>query len=656
MKHSSSARHLQTPGRLRPTAFGLRRTHRLRLGELLVAQGDLSARNQFRVVSKQSRIEARFGDILLANKLVDKDRLYDAIAAQFDAPVARLDLDPPDPRLMTMFGAQACLRAEVLPWRKQNGRIVVATSRPDQFEAHRNRLEGLFGPVDMAICDERDLHRAILDMQPKSLVERAETRVHVSESCRNWAPRRLFLWVICLMILTLVATLNTPGILVHVALGWAVFSLLAMTLLKIVIIANHVRDRGPTTSVPGTNPAPIIARLPAVSILVPLFHERQIAHHLIKRLSRLDYPRELLDICLVVEADDEITRATLSEIDLPPYMRQIVVPVSALKTKPRAMNYALDFCRGKFVGIYDAEDAPDPDQIRRVVERFHQRGPDVACLQGVLDFYNARTNWMSRCFSIEYATWFRLILPGMDRLGLAIPLGGTTLFFRREVLEELGGWDAHNVTEDADLGIRLARHGYRTELIDTVTQEEANCWFWPWVKQRSRWLKGYAITWAVHMRQPRLLFRELGAWKFFGVQLLFLGTISQFLMAPLLWMLWLVPFGVIDPVSQFLAPGLFLWLTGIFILSEVVSILAGLLAIRGTQHARLGIWVPTMMLYFPMAALAAYKGVLELITRPFYWDKTAHGLDQPSGDPTQGSQSRDCAHAPNAHSVARPGP
>ena len=136
-------------------------------------------------------------------------------------------------------------------------------------------------------------------------------------------------------------------------------------------------------------------------------------------------------------------------------------------------------------------------------------------MQGVLDFYNPAVNWLSRCFTIEYATWFRVILPGMQRLGLAVPLGGTTLFFRRDVLTSLGGWDAHNVTEDADLGIRLARHGYVTHLLPTVTFEEANCHVLPWIKQRSRWLKGYAITWLVHMRQPALLWSQLGAWRFF---------------------------------------------------------------------------------------------------------------------------------------------
>ena len=296
-----------------------------------------------------------------------------------------------------------------------------------------------------------------------------------------------------------------------------------------------------------------------------------------------------------------------------------------MKTKPRALNYALDHCLGTIVGVYDAEDAPEPQQIRKVVQRFHQSGPDVACLQGVLDFYNPRSNWLARCFTIEYAAWFRLFLPGIERLGLAVPLGGTTLFFRRAALEELGGWDAHNVTEDADLGLRIARHGYRTELIDTVTLEEANCRARPWIKQRSRWIKGFMMTWATHMRQPTQLWRQLGPKRFAGFQILFLGSIVQALLAPLLWSFWLVPLGLPHSLASAMPVPLFtaLWLT--FLATEALTIGFGMAGLARTRHRMNPLWVPTVSLYHPLATLAAYKAGWELLTRPFYWDKTSHG-------------------------------
>ena len=358
---------------------------------------------------------------------------------------------------------------------------------------------------------------------------------------------------------------------------------------------------------------------------MPLDNEREIAGRLVKRLSALDYPRELLDICLVVEADDTLTRDVLARTALPRWMRQVTVPPGAVRTKPRAMNFALDFCRGSIIGVYDAEDAPEPGQIMKVVSRFAERGPSVACLQGVLDFYNARENWLARAFAIEYAAWFRIMLPGLDKMGFAVPLGGTTLFFRRTALEELGGWDAHNVTEDADLGIRLARHGYRTELMDTVTKEEANCRPWPWIKQRSRWIKGYAMTWGVHMRDPRRLYAELGLRKFLGVQFLFLGTLSQFVLAPVLWSFWLLAFGLPHPLQAVLPAWAFWGLGTVFFLAELLTIAVGMMAVADAEHRFLVKWVPTLHVYWPLASIAAIKGMAEIATRPFYWDKTRHG-------------------------------
>jgi cellulose synthase/poly-beta-1,6-N-acetylglucosamine synthase-like glycosyltransferase len=250
----------------------------------------------------------------------------------------------------------------------------------------------------------------------------------------------------------------------------------------------------------------------------------------------------------------------------------------------------------------------------------------------VLDYYNPRTNWLSRCFTIEYAGWFRLILPGIARLGLVVPLGGTTLFLRRPVLEALGGWDAHNVTEDADLGVRLARHGYRTELVETVTGEEANCRAIPWVKQRSRWIKGYLMTWAVHMRDPGLLYRQVGLRAFLGFQVMFLGTILQFLLAPLMWTLLLVPLGFDHPLLSVLPPAAYWAMMAAFLLSEAASLAVGIVGIRRTDHRLSFWWVLTMKLYFPLATLAAYKAVAELVTRPFYWDKTTHGLFDQAAD------------------------
>jgi cellulose synthase/poly-beta-1,6-N-acetylglucosamine synthase-like glycosyltransferase len=206
-----------------------------------------------------------------------------------------------------------------------------------------------------------------------------------------------------------------------------------------------------------------------------------------------------------------------------------------------------------------------------------------------------------------------------------VPLGGTTLFFRRAALEGMGGWDAHNVTEDADLGIRLARRGFRTELIDTVTKEEANCRPWPWIKQRSRWIKGYAMTYGVHMRAPRRLLAELGWRKTIGVQVLFLGTLSQFVLAPFLWSFWVTALGFSHPVVDRMPGWMGLTMAGAFFSAEIVNIAIGISALGAPEHRFLRKWVPTLHFYYPLATLAAVKAIAEIVTRPFYWDKTHHG-------------------------------
>ncbi len=311
------------------------------------------------------------------------------------------------------------------------------------------------------------------------------------------------------------------------------------------------------------------------------------------------------------------------------------MPRGTVETKPRAMNYALPFCKGEIVGIYDAEDKPDPQQIRTVVDHFMEAGPDVGCVQGYLDFYNPEDNWLSRWFTIDYALWFRVVLLGIQRLGLPIPLGGTTVFFRRRVLEEIGCWDAHNVTEDADLGMRLARHGYRCEMIATTTEEEACCERpGRWVRQRSRWLKGYAITWATHMRRPDRLLHDLGPLGFAWFQVLFLGGLTAYLALPLFWLAFFLGLAGV-PVAAVLPHGLGPALFGALMLGTAVDWLGAAIALSETGRARLIPWIAGLPLYGLLGAAAAYRAIAEVLYEPFHWHKTQHtGLEGRQDDAT----------------------
>ena len=590
------------------------------LAARLLRDGLVAPDDIVQALARQADGQTCLTDILRSRDLLPQAQLLEATAKEHDAQVVNPLRRLPDSRLVDQLGAGFCLREHLLPWQKVGQAIVVITARPAEFERHRPRLEATFGPVTMALASTEDIQHVLMAQHGKALAHAAETRVPGAESCRVLTSPLTNHRASLLAITAILAVWMAPVMVGLAATFVAVATLVLLNALKLAAAFATLRTP------PRAEPPLDAEALPVISVIVAMYEEADIAPRLVRRLSRLDYPREKLEILLAVEAADTVTRQALAAADLPVWMRVIVVPEGEVTTKTRALNVALEHCRGTVVGVYDAEDAPAADQLRKVAARFAARDDSVACLQGKLDFYNPTTNWLSRCFTIEYAVWFRLILPGLARLGLVIPLGGTTLFFRRSALDRLGGWDAHNVTEDADLGLRLARYGMTTEIIDTVTEEEANCRTVPWIKQRSRWIKGYIMTWAVHHRDPILLWRQLGSWRFIGVQLLFLGTLAQVLLAPLLWSFWLVPLGLPHPVADAMPRGLWVSMFAIFMISEAFGIVLGIVALGRTGHRITRLWVPTLHFYHPLAAIASYKAAWEAVVRPFFWDKTKHGL------------------------------
>ena len=597
----------------------------LPVSQILLDRGAVSPQVMLGALAEAARIAQPVAHVIEAEGIATREEVLAAQAGRFGAMILRRAENPPDPALACLLPAGFCLTHAVLPWMRIGETLVLATARPEGFDDLRARLPNEIGPVMMALTLEQDIHDTISEMHGAVLAREAETWRPPAESCRDLnraSPGRKALGAL-MAVAVVLALVLAPTLFFAAGLALALGSLVAAQVLKLAALAAAARRPMPAPR-PVLPPDP-----PTVSIMVPLFREEEIASTLVARLQRLTYPRSLLDIVLVLEAGDEKTRAALDRTRLPPWFRFVAVPPGPVTTKPRALNHAFRFTRGEIVGVYDAEDAPAPDQIDRVVSHFSRAPPDVACLQGILDFYNPRANWLSRCFTIEYASWFRVILPGLARLGFPIPLGGTTIFFRRAALEACHGWDAHNVTEDADLGMLLARKGYRTELLPSVTREEANNRFWPWVRQRSRWLKGYAITWWVHSRRPARLLRELGAWKFAGMQLLFLTTVLQFTLAPLLWSFWLIIFGLPHPLDAWLTRETLGMLTAAFLSAEAASILVGIVAIARSPHRSLLPWVPTLFAYFPLGTLAIYKGIWEVLRNPFFWDKTQHGHSAP---------------------------
>lgn len=378
--------------------------------------------------------------------------------------------------------------------------------------------------------------------------------------------------------------------------------------------------------------------LPVYTVLCPLYREGPVVAQLVAALAQFDYPADRLDIRLLVEGDDAETRGVLDALALPPQVSVIIVPPCAPRTKPKALTYALANATGRYVAIYDAEDLPAPDQLRRAREVFETQPPwpsrPVGCVQARLRIHNAGQSFLSGQFALEYMALFDGLLPAIVALRLPVPLSGTSNHFPVEVLHAIGAWDPYNVTEDADLGLRLARSGYRTALLASDTYEEAPITFGNWLGQRTRWLKGWMQTYAVHNRQPMTTLRQLGLWRWFGFHLVFGGFLLSALVHPWFYAL----------LASEMARGTFLappettigqWLVliaginvGLGYLSAIV--LAAGAALRNGQPG-LALQAIAIPLTWLMISFAAYRALGQLIAAPHVWEKTTHGFAPKSG-------------------------
>ena len=370
------------------------------------------------------------------------------------------------------------------------------------------------------------------------------------------------------------------------------------------------------------------------------------------------------DVPLIVEPESRDTFPAIAlasswlsdEADASPDETVVVFPVDCFadsgfftlardlpKTKPKACNYGLIRAKGEFVVIYDAEDQPDPDQLKKVHLTFKSLPDDYVCVQAKLNYFDSTQNLLTRWFTHEYSMWFELLLPGIMRLDVPIPLGGTSNHFKTSVLRAVDAWDPYNVTEDADLGIRLYKHGYKTAIVDSRTWEEANSRVGNWIRQRSRWIKGYMQTWLVHMRHPVRFYRELGWRGFWGFQVMVLATPMLPLLNPFYWVLLALWYGWHMDFIPPLFPGIiyyfaaFEFLLGnfLFVYSHVAGmywVIRDLEAKRDPKFSygmvKYGLLVP---IYWVLMSNAAMKAAWQLMTRPFYWEKTIHGLDAQEG-------------------------
>lgn len=370
--------------------------------------------------------------------------------------------------------------------------------------------------------------------------------------------------------------------------------------------------------------------LPVYTIFCPLYKEWQVLPQFTNAINNLNYPKNKLEVLLLLEEKDSETITQARSMDLPSFFKIIVVPDSNPKTKPKACNYGLKFTTGEYSVIYDAEDIPDPDQLKKTLIAFRKLPENIACIQAKLNFYNPNQNLLTKIFTAEYSLWFDLILTGLQSINAPIPLGGTSNHFKTQILRDLKGWDPFNVTEDCDLGIRLFKKGLRTAIVDSTTHEEANSDLMNWLGQRSRWIKGYIQSYFVHMRNPKELAKDWKDPHIISFQLIVGGKILSMLVNPFMWLTTILYFAfrpTLGPLIESIFPPIIFY-PAVFaaVVGNFLYFYYYMIGCAKRGYFSLEKFAYLVPFYWLFMSVAAWIAVVKIITQPHYWYKTKHGL------------------------------
>lgn len=600
------------------------------LGDILISYGVVTAADVDAGLRQQEETGGLLGNILLHADLIDEATLIQALSELHGLPVIDLGAVEPTPEALAEVPEQMQRELRIVPIAVRRDTLFVA-SRDILRPSDRERLQTVTSKhpsVLLAPASEIDLLQQRINRDAYShtavdLLREADPADSGSVVFTRGQKTTFAILGILFLVFMFIAPITTLAVVFGIL---SVFHL-AVSLYKLRLVLKSLGAHAGIDVTQDEVDALDDSTLPTYTILVPLFREAAVVPALVRGVHGLDYPRHKLDVRLLCEEEDEETIEAIRALHLPAHFHLVIVPPSLPQTKPKACNYGLIQATGEITVIFDAEDRPDPDQLKRVVAAFRKSPDNVACIQAKLNYFNSEQNLLTRWFTTEYSMWFDLMLPGLDQAKAPIPLGGTSNHFKTRELLELGAWDPYNVTEDADLGIRLYKAGLETAVIDSTTYEEANSDLPNWIRQRSRWIKGYFQTYLVHMRNPAKLYRQMGFTGFVSFQLVIGGTLT-FLINPIMWGLTtLFTLSQWDLIRQ-IFPG-FVFYAAVFqlVVGNFVFVYAN---IAGTIHrgyfslVRQALFSP---IYWGFMSIAAWKGFWQLITNPFYWEKTEHGLD-----------------------------
>lgn len=620
------------------SGFGAHQREDEELAGILVGAGLLDQATAARAVEQARESASSVESVCVAAGWVRRLDLYRVLAEAWELPFADLSTETFEPDLAARFAPDQVVLQGWLPIRRQgDGRILVATvHRPDA--TLRWAAEATLGaPVDFAVTTMWDIETAVLRGSRRTILNAASTGL--------WARDKLLSARTVLIpqqkvVLGGVGVAAIGGLVLRPTVALAAISMVvALTFLlsiafKVLVCLRGARLERREAITDEDVAALRDEDLPTYTVLVPVFREANIVGDLVANLSALDYPREKLQILLLLEEDDDETRQAAIAARPPETITFVTVPRGQPQTKPKACNVGLFLARGEYLVIYDAEDRPDPDQLKKAVLAFRRGDERLVCVQAALNYWNVTDNALTRMFTLEYSFWFDYMLPGLEAYRLPIPLGGTSNHFRTAALRELGGWDPFNVTEDADLGIRASALGYTVGVVNSTTYEEANNHYGNFVRQRSRWIKGYLQTMLVHSRRPRALVREAGVKQAAAFALLVGGTPLSFLYGPPLLALFLLSLALPPTALAPYFPSWVLWISLIDLLAgNGLMIYVSMLGAFKRERYGLVVWALLNPVYWMLHSIASYKALWQLIRKPHFWEKTLHGLSAVRTEP-----------------------
>lgn len=602
------------------------------IGSLLLDRGTISADRLDQAEQLALDWNVSLVRVLNARKWVSSEDLYREIANYYGLSLINLTDDRADDALIRRFNPRVMNDMMTVPISEEDGRITVATARPSpRTLLHIREVYGARSTIVVASHFDVSwsIQRAYREQHSHDAVF-ALAEIDPDMSAQNVITPPQVLVIYLMLSVFLAGIAFSPATTLIILNGFLTLFYTGNFLFKAVLV--WVGGEAQESSSQAIAAEAALLRdedLPIYTVLVPMFREPEVLPILAQALRNLDYPLAKLDIKIVLEEGDHETIEAARKLGLEGVFEIVRVPASHPQTKPKACNFALRYSQGEFLVIFDAEDKPEPDQLKKVLAAFRQSSDNTACIQCRLNYYNARENWLTRMFTLDYSLWFDLMLPGLEKLKVPIPLGGTSNHFRMDVLRELNAWDPFNVTEDADLGIRLTQKGYRVGVIDSTTFEEANVSIPNWVRQRSRWIKGYMQTFLVHSRRPIHLWRTIGPLGVFGFIFFIGGTFLSGLLNPVFWLI----FGVwifmgTDVISPYFPPQI-LYLSLINLLAgNGLLIYLTMIAPFRRRWTDLAPWGISVVGYWVLMTIASYKALSQLIFNPFYWEKTQHGLSK----------------------------